>query len=84
MRLRILKGCDMGAPDPLLARSAQEVEVRIFDCELLDQITGSIGRIIVDNEHIGRQSKRKYLRSEGADILGLIVSGNKDQDAKNI
>src|SRR5947209_7161060 len=48
-------------------------------CQSIDDRSGSIGRVVVAKNDVGTEIKFGQLPAESLDVLGLIISGNKDQ-----
>ena len=69
----------MSAPDAELARSMDDLYVREFLRQTLDNFSGSVGRCVVAKKNVGPQLKRGQLATKPLDVLSFVVGRNENE-----
>ena len=58
-----------------LAGAMEDVDARILRFQFFDDLPGSVRRVVVDHEDVGRGHDLVNLDDEPRDVPGLVVSG---------
>ena len=64
---------DVGATNTQLAGTMLNEDTWVAGGELIEQIPGSIRRIVVDEQNVSRQAESEKLPEDELDILPLVV-----------
>jgi hypothetical protein len=68
----------VGAAQPLLAGAAQQLDLPEFAGDLLDQVAGAVGAVVVDDDDVNVRLRRADRGQQRPDVLTLVVRGEDD------
>ena len=82
---RVLEAGDVGGPEPLLALAVEDVEEAELRGEPVGELSGPVGRRVVDHEDASVEVVLGQDRAErahhGLEVLALVVRGQADDEA---
>jgi hypothetical protein len=70
-----------GGPQAQLAGPMEHEDARISPRQLVGQVAGAVGRIVVDDKDIGRGDRLLDAAQQGFEVVALLVGGDSHQDA---
>ena len=62
-----------------LAGAVQRADPRIRRADLVDELAGAVGRVIVDDQDVGLGREAQDVRDQAGDILALVIGRDDDQ-----
>ena len=74
------EGGAIRAAEAALFVPADEVDPPVAAGEAGDDVTCSIGGVVVHDDHIGLGVQGEQGGEQGADVLSLVVRGNRDEE----
>ncbi len=71
----------VGSSQPLLGRSMQNLDAGIGPGKLIRHGPGTVGRVVVHDEHFEPLVLGEYMRKDGGQVFLLVIGGQYDKKA---
>ncbi|GAA3073713.1 hypothetical protein GCM10020000_68290 [Streptomyces olivoverticillatus] len=69
----------IGGPQPLLALPVQHLDVVVVGGQLVGELAGAVGTVVVGDEDVRLRYGLPYPGDDGLDVLRLVVGRNDHQ-----
>src|SRR5262249_58180615 len=79
---RVAHGSKNSGAEAELASAVQDVDARVGGGQLVGQLAGAVGRVVVDDQHLGGRQHLPNLREQRREVVALVVGGERDENAR--